>query len=411
MHLKKTIPRNIRLLAIFNFCIEFKLYTAVAVIYFLSITNSFALSASIFSFAMFSSAIFELPTGFISDLIGRKKTIIMGTLANTLSIIFYAIGNNYTFLIIGAILEGLSRASFSGNNDAFLYDSLRDSHQKNTYGEYLGKITSALQFSLGIAAILGSIIASYSFKYLLWASVIPQCIALIIAVFLVNPINESSNKTNIFSHMNQALTYFKMKKKLRLISLGSIFTYAFGESTYQFQAAFVKMLWPLWAVGFANTMAHFAAALSYYFSGWILNRVNELKLLIADTIFSRIVTISALIMPTVFSPVLLSLSSLLFGIRMVAEGTLLQSEFNDKQRATMGSLNSLVSSIFFGIIVFLLGILADLTGLVFALIIVESMILVNVFIYLQIYRAERPIIVIKKMFNRKLKIIIPPNLY
>jgi hypothetical protein len=48
--------------------------------------------------------------------------------------------------------------------------------------------------------------------------------------------------------------------------------------------------------------------------------------------------------------------SLLFVVTTVAISAFLQKEFNDEQRATMGSFNSFVGSIFFGIVAVLVGI-------------------------------------------------------
>ena len=65
--------KNIRLLALFNFFTDFHLYTAILIIYFANVTGSYALGMSLFSVAMVSSALFEVPTGVFSDYLGRKR--------------------------------------------------------------------------------------------------------------------------------------------------------------------------------------------------------------------------------------------------------------------------------------------------------------------------------------------------
>ena len=65
--------KNIKLLAWFNFFTDFKLYSAIAIIYFSQVTHSLALGMSIFSIASISDAVFELPTGVLSDMVGRKN--------------------------------------------------------------------------------------------------------------------------------------------------------------------------------------------------------------------------------------------------------------------------------------------------------------------------------------------------
>ena len=58
----------------------------------------------------------------------------------------------------------------------------------------------------------------------------------------------------------------------------------------------------------------------------------------------------------------MSINSFLYGIGQVSKNKLLQDEFSTKQRATMGSLNSLAGSLFYSIFAVALGVLADNFG-------------------------------------------------
>ena len=110
--------------------------------------------------------------------------------------------------------------------------------------------------------------------------------------------------------------------------------------------------------------------------------------MLLDNLLSRVFTFIALIKPTFISPIILGFSSFLFGTRMVAENSLLQDEFSTEQRATMGSINSLVSNIFFGIIMLILGKLSDLLGPSYALLIIECFLFINSFIYFRLIRKD-----------------------
>ena len=131
------MQKNIKLLAVFNFFADLKFHSAVLILYFAKATGSFTLGMSLFSVVMVSSALFEVPTGIYSDLIGRKKTIMFGALTATASAVLYAMGSSYWILFFGAIFEGLSRAWYSGNNDALLHDSLKETNNQHMFDEYL----------------------------------------------------------------------------------------------------------------------------------------------------------------------------------------------------------------------------------------------------------------------------------
>jgi len=99
--------RNIKILTWQGFLIGFSLWTPIAAIYFSEVAGSYTLGLSIFSIANISGAIFEIPTGMFSDLIGRKYTTMLGGLAYTLSGICYAIGLDFWWLGAGAVLGGV----------------------------------------------------------------------------------------------------------------------------------------------------------------------------------------------------------------------------------------------------------------------------------------------------------------
>src|SRR6478609_6408506 len=103
------LQKNIKLLTWFNFFTDFKLYSAVIIIYFAHVTHSYALGASIFSITFILTALFDIPTSIFADRMGRKRTVILGAITGVLYAIFYAIGQNYWFLVVGAVFEGLSR--------------------------------------------------------------------------------------------------------------------------------------------------------------------------------------------------------------------------------------------------------------------------------------------------------------
>ena len=377
------IHKNIKILTWFNFLTDFRFYAPIAIIYFTKVTGSYALGMSVFSITMISSAIFEVPTGFFSDYIGRKRTVILGSISSVMCVTLYAIGGSYLMLVLGAIIEGLSRAFYSGNNEALLYDSLSDIGRRHKYHIYLGKTSSMFQVAGIASALIGGFIASWSFALLMWLSVVPQVVGLILSLRIIEP-QKRGGEGNIYSHLSESIKHFLKNKKLRVLSLSSILGYSTGEVSYQFQAAFFNTLWPVWAVGLARTISSASAALSFYSAGKVINKFKEIPLLIFGNLFGRFLNLTALFFVSIISPILMSLTSLLFGTITVARENLLQKEFTENQRATMGSLNSLATSIFFGVFSLGIGFLADKIGGAKALIIINVIQFIPIFLYLKL---------------------------
>lgn len=383
------ISKNVKLLAWFNFFTEFKLYAPLAIIYFSQVTHSYALGASIFSITMVSSAFFEIPTGILSDFIGRKKTIILGALCGILYTSFYALGFSYWILVLGAILEGLSRSFYSGNNDALLHNTLSETGNENNYHHYLGKITSMLQLSAGISALIGGIVAGVYFPAIFWLSALAQIMCFILSLKVIEPKSQGNESGNIYNHLQEAIKYFIRNPKLRLLSTSSIFSYGLGEASYQFRGAFFASIIPLWLIGIIAMIANFGAATGFYLSGKIIDKLGSLKILLLGSIYTRIVHLISLTIPSVLSPFLMTTTSLHHGISNTAKNSLMQKEFTATQRATMSSLNSLAGSLFLAVAILGIGLVADKLTPAQALIIMELLMIINVFIYWKLFKNLR----------------------
>ena len=378
--------KNVKLLAWFNFFTDFKLYAPLAIIYFSQITGSYALGTSIFSIAMISSALFEVPTGVLSDFIGRKKTIMLGALCSILYTSFYALGFSYWILVLGAILEGLSRSFYSGNNDALLYNTLSETGNEDSFHNYLGKTTSMFQLSAGISALIGGVIAGVYFPAVFWLSALSQVVCFILSLKIIEPRFKRNESGNVYNHLQKSIKYFIKNPKLRLLSISSIFTYGFGEASYQFRGAFFSSILPLWLIGFIAMLSNFGAAVGFYISGKVIDKFGSFKILLLGSISTRIIDLISLITASLFSPFLMATTSLHHGISTVTKNSLMQKEFTDTQRATMGSLNSLVGSLFLAVVFFGIGLVADKLTPAQALIIMELLMMINVFIYWKLFK-------------------------
>jgi MFS family permease len=381
--------KNIKLLAWFNFFTDFKLYSAIAIIYFTHVTGSLALGMSIYSIASVSDALFEVPTGILSDMIGRKNTIMLGSLASIAYAVCYAIGGSYMMLVIGAIFQGISVAFYSGNNDALLHDSLTESGTEKKYHSFLGKISALFQLGLALGAMIGSFIASNSFFLVMWISVVPQVICFLISLFIVEPQIHITKSTNIYIHMKDALLLFKTNKKLRLVSIAGIIGSSVGEAAFQMQATFYQMLWPIWAIGFAKMASYIGATISFYLSGYIIDKFKEIKTILIGNLYGRVITSVGVLFPTPISPILLSTTSIFYGSQSVAKNSLLQKEFTPHQRATISSLNSLAESVCFAVFAFVLGTLGDMIGPAKTLFIAQLISVVGTFLYWRVFQYEK----------------------
>lgn len=369
--------KNIRLFRLFSFFDAFDFYIPLKIVYFYQITGSYTTAASIISFTWIFAALLELPTGIFSDLIGRKKTIVVGSLCSLLAYLMYALGFNYWIFILGAFLEGASRSFYSGNNNAYMHNVLSESGKENEYHHLYGLINSIMGTAGFLAALLSGFIAHWSITFFMWINLIPQLLAFITTIFL-KEIHHNNTQTNIYSHLKEALWEIKENINLRYLSLSSIFGGA-GLAAFEFQVAVYSAVWPTWAIGIARAIQEAGVIPGFFYAGKIIDKIGAVKIMTISMFTSVLGNILAGISKSFISPFFIMASLPLYGPSDTAEQSLLQKEFTEKQRATIASLNSLGSSIYFSIVLYICGIIANQYGPFVALIVTQIFIIPSLY--------------------------------
>ena len=381
------VRHNVRLLSWFNFCSDFRIYNAIAVIYFARISGSYALGIGVFTVAKIASAIFEIPTGVFSDFLGRKITLAIGQVACAVSIACYAFAGSFPLLVVGGILEGLSFALFSGNNDALLFESLNQEGRSAEFFEYQGRVSSIFQLALAVSAAVALVALKWlSFKGLFLLSIAPQLVGFAITLALAEPARAKlSPEHNVIGHLREAIAGFARDRNLRLLALSSAIGFALGEAKFLFYPAFFALFWHGQALALARLLSHAAGALGFRLGGAIIRRRGEGEVLVGTSALAVTIGTVSAAMANVASPALSSLSSVLFGPSVVAQQSLSQKAFTDKQRATMASLSQSAGNLFFAFAAIAIGLLADRLGARNALLIAEILGISVTYLYWRLY--------------------------
>ena len=376
----RDVSLNIKKLALFNFFTEVKFYSPVIVIVFNAFLGNYTTAMSVLSVMSLAVIIMEFPTGILGDLVGKKSAAVMGAICNLIGISLWALFPVYWSFLTGAFFLGTATAFFSGNNEALLYDSLKEKNLQEEFHAYLGKTNYTMQAALVFTAVLSTILAKYSMRLVLILSVFPQIISVIIALTFVDTGYKAQVK-NPFKHTAKAFQKIAINPKL----IGLIFAKSLQEglssSSYQLQAVYFNSLCPLWFIGILRGMSNVLGALSFYFSDKIFKKFSKRACLIASNLYGRLSSLLALIINTVVSPFLFISSSAFFGVSTVANSSLMQAEFSDEERSTMGSITSFIGSIVVAVFSVLVGYIADRLSVRHSLFIIQLAMFVPLFIY------------------------------
>ena len=118
------------------------------------------------------------------------------------------------------------------------------------------------------------------------------------------------------------------------------------------------------------------------------DRFTHLRVLIAGSALGQLLHLLGLWLANLWSPAIMTVPSLLYGLNQTAKNHLLQQDFTDAQRATLGSVVAFAGSLVFLIAAVGAGMIADVWGPVVALTTLVSIHLLVVPIYVGLFRSR-----------------------
>ena len=180
------LKRNIWMLYIFSFFWLAMLIISVIVPFFesrgLTLAQVFYLQA-IFALVM---VLFEVPSGYVADVLGRKNALVAGSLFHGLGFTWMCFAQGFGELVWAEVALGISGSLVSGSDLSLLYDSqqaLGQSVQERARG--IANMRFVKSVAEGVAALLGGVLVLHSMDTTLYANAMVAWIPLFIAVLLV----------------------------------------------------------------------------------------------------------------------------------------------------------------------------------------------------------------------------------
>lgn len=317
--------------------------------------------ALIFAVEAIASAIFEVPTGAIADLFGRKRSMLVAYAIDILAITLLWVGGSMMMFIVYAILTALGHALNSGSDTAIMYESLKEEGSEKYYKKISGVYMAIWPFGATVGSILGGYLATVSLRTPVFYTIFPLIIAFILILFLVEPKNERKHGTTINGHMLESAKDVIKNKQLVFILLGGVVAWSFGESIHFLSQLFFKFKEiPILWYGYAGAFSFALSSLGFYFSHNISEWLGNKRTVIISVILLSLLLISATLTTGYTMLVLFSLASFFFGLRSPILGHLWNEEVESSKRATMNSINSLVYQLGVAVILPIVGYWSDM---------------------------------------------------
>jgi MFS family permease len=130
----------------------------------------------------------EGPSGLLSDLWGRKKTLLLGSTLKAVSFSLLPLWSGYEGFLFYHLTMGIALSMISGGDVALLYDSyLAAGGEKSSGTAVLGNAQLAAQTGATVSALLGGAVVTLSYGHLLWANAILSWIPVLLVLRLTEP--------------------------------------------------------------------------------------------------------------------------------------------------------------------------------------------------------------------------------
>ncbi|WGG46647.1 MFS transporter [Rossellomorea sp. DA94] len=138
--------------------------------------------------------LFEVPTGMIADLYGRKVSLVIGNLFSLLYGLFMLLSGNFSMFTLAFLSMGLMVTLHSGAEQAFAYDTLKNEKRERDYTRVIGSMTAISLLSLSLAKFLGGLMAEVSWEWVYGSTIVTHVLAVIPLLFMKEPEREKNEE-------------------------------------------------------------------------------------------------------------------------------------------------------------------------------------------------------------------------
>ncbi len=129
----------------------------------------------------------EIPSGYFADVIGRRRTLILGVIMGTIGMGIYSISYGFLGFLIAELILGFGQSFVSGADSALLYDSLLDNQKEKDYIKYEGRMVSVGNVAEAAAGIAGGLFALISLRTNYYVQTGVALLAIPAAISLMEP--------------------------------------------------------------------------------------------------------------------------------------------------------------------------------------------------------------------------------
>ena len=217
------IQKRPTLLYFIYFLACFNLVSSVQTIYFTHEGISFFHIGFLMSIFQVTKLVSELPTGYVADKFGKKRSVIVSVLLEIVGMVLALCFPNMLGFTLAMIVGGIAYTLSSGALDALLIEEMLATKTRTL--EQINSVTRVLFYvGMGLSSLLAGIVASSDFYWIYIVSIVVQILLVYLLVRRLKAISEQAEANKIIK-ISYIFEYLNQHKIVTYI-LGVDFTYA-----------------------------------------------------------------------------------------------------------------------------------------------------------------------------------------
>ncbi|MHC1762299.1 MAG: MFS transporter [Negativicutes bacterium] len=317
------------------------------------------------SWFMLWNFLLEVPTGTVADFLGRKVSLMAGSVVAAIAALLYASRPDFYIFLAAEVLFAVSFTLHSGADEALAYDSLKETGSESRAKQTLAAMESFKLGGIIVATVSGGFIAAhFGYDAPMRFYVLPALAAFVLACMLKEPPMHATGTTRpgYISILREGGRFFVKSPVLVLLTAELSFTNALAWGLiWLFQPLLANAGLPVAYYG----VVHAAACIGQIFFLSNVERLEELlgakrTLLVVTTLvaggaFVLLGMISNLVVVAVLIVVGFTFSL----PRIPIFSAYMNSYISSDKRATVLSLTSMCRTLAIVVVNPLIGLLAD----------------------------------------------------
>ncbi len=168
-----------------------------------------------------ASMIFEVPSGTLADVFGRKKTMVASCVMAIISSIIMVLSDSFFTIALAMITSAFSYNLASGTREALAYDSLKEAGIENEYDKFASNDMVIYEITSSAATLLAGVALMLGHKKAYIIDVLVGILAVILALSLTEIKTDIHNETSIKKRFIEVATssirFIHDNRKTRLI--------------------------------------------------------------------------------------------------------------------------------------------------------------------------------------------------